>query len=280
MLLVIWKMLIQTTNEGRVVDMLVCVHSDLFFQDRFLPNDVNIKVRLVRNKDACCLMSAVQGAAFKVRILECKLYVRIVKLSPSVFLAHGKALEVGDVKFPIRRTICKTFTIPAGNLDALQESLFTGQLPKRIVIGCVDNDAFNGSYTKDRFNFKHMGLTQLKVYLDGQQHSVKPLKKNFATRQYIKPYATLFTGTGKWKRDEGNLISPEEFASGYALYAFDPTADQCEGEHFNLVRQGNVRVDLKFSAALTNTINVIAFAEFENILEIDRSRNVLFDYKS
>src|SRR6218665_4225288 len=40
------------TNEGRVVDMLECIHSDLFFQDRLLPNDVNIKVRLVRNKDA------------------------------------------------------------------------------------------------------------------------------------------------------------------------------------------------------------------------------------
>jgi len=87
--------------------MLECVHSDLFFQDRFVPNDVNIKVRLVRNKDAFCLMSSAQGAAFKVRILECKLYVRKVKLSPSVFLAHVKALEVRSVKFPIRRTICK-----------------------------------------------------------------------------------------------------------------------------------------------------------------------------
>src|SRR6218665_1134437 len=125
-----------------------------------------------------------------------------------------------------------------------------------------------------------MGLTQLKVYLDGQQHSVKPLEIYFATRQYINAYASLFTGTGKWKRDEGNLFSREDFASGYALYAFDPTADQCEGENCNLVRQGNVRVDLKFSAALANTINVIAFAEFDNILEIDRSRNVLFDYKS
>src|SRR6218665_376670 len=137
------------TREGRVVDMLGCLHSDLFFQDRFLPNDVNIKVRLVRNKDAFCLMSSAAAAAFKVRILECKLYIRKVKLSPSVFLAHAKALEVGNAKFPIRRVVCKTFTIPAGNLDATQESLFTGQLPTRIVIGCVDNEAFNGSYKKN-----------------------------------------------------------------------------------------------------------------------------------
>src|SRR6218665_298292 len=112
------------TREGRVVDMLGCLHSDLFFQDRFLPIDVNIKARLVRNKDAFCLMCSAAGAAFRVRILECKLYIRKVKLSPSVLLAHAIAVEVGNVKFPIRRAVCKTFTIPAGNLDATQENLF------------------------------------------------------------------------------------------------------------------------------------------------------------
>jgi len=57
------------TNERRVVDMLGSIHSDLFFQDGLLPNDFNIKVRLVRNKDAFCLMSSLQAVAFKVRIL-------------------------------------------------------------------------------------------------------------------------------------------------------------------------------------------------------------------
>ena len=268
------------TDAGRVVDMLGCIHSDLFFQDRFLPNDVNIKMRLVRHKDPFCLMSSVQDASFKVQILDCKIYVRKVKLSPSVFVAHANALERGNVKFPIRRAVCKTFTVPAGNLDATQESLFSGQLPTRIVIGCVDNDAFNGNYKKNPFNFKHMNLTQLKVYLDGQQQSVKPLEVNFDNNQFINAYATLFMGTGKWMRDEGNDIGREDFSGGYALYAFDLTPDLCEGDHFNLIKHGNVRLDMKFSQALANTINVIAFAEFENILEIDRSRNVIFDYKN
>jgi len=268
------------TEDGRVVDMLGTIHSDLFFQERFLPNDISMKIRLVRNKDAFCLMSSAAGAAFKVRILDCKLYVRKVKLSPSVFVAHAKALEVGNLKFPIRRAVCKTFTIPRGNLDATQESLFSGQIPTRIVIGCVDNDAFNGSYTKNPFNFKHMNLSQLKVYLDGQQQTVKPLEVNFANQLFITAYASLFMGTGKWMRDEGNHISREDFGGGYALYAFDLTPDLAEGGHFNLIKPGNVRVDLKFAQALTSTINVIAFAEFENILEIDRSRNIIFDYKN
>ena len=125
-----------------------------------------------------------------------------------------------------------------------------------------------------------MHLSQLKVYLDGQQQTIKPLEVNFENRQFINAYASLYMGTGKWMRDEGNQIAREDFDGGYALYAFDLTPDLAEGDHFNLIKPGNVRVDLKFAQALANTINVIAFAEFENILEIDRSRNIIFDYKN
>ena len=157
----------QFTNVSRVVDMIGKIHSDLFFQDKYILNDVGVRIRLNRTKDTFCLM-ADAAATFKVKILDCKLYVRKVKISPSVFIAHNKALEGGNAKYPIRRAVCKTYTIPTGNLDHTQENLFTGQLPTRIVIGCVDNDAFNGRYSKNPFNFKHFNLTQLRVYLDGQ----------------------------------------------------------------------------------------------------------------
>jgi hypothetical protein len=33
--------------------------------------------------------------------------------------------------------------------------MFLGQLPKRLVIGCVDSDALNGTITKIPFDFRH-----------------------------------------------------------------------------------------------------------------------------
>ena len=238
-----------------------------------------MRIRLVRNKDAFCLMAAA-GSTFKVKILDCKLYVRKVKINPSVLIAHNIALEGGNAKYPIRRAVCKTYTIPTGNLDHTQENLFTGQLPTRLVIGCVDNDAFNGRYSKNPYNFKHYDLRQLKVYLDGQQHSLIPIEPNFAANHYITAYANLFAGTGKLMKDEGTDIRREDFGSGYALYAFDLTADLAEEGHFSLMKHGNVRLDLKFGTALPNTINVIAYAEFESVLEIDKSRNIIINYKN
>jgi len=62
------------------------------------------------------------------------------------------------------------------------------------------------------------------------------------------------------------------------LYAYDLTADLAEDDHFNLVKYGNVRLALKFSAALEQTVSVIAYAEFNNVIEIDRDRNLLLDF--
>ena len=92
-------------------------------------------------------------------------------------------------------------------------------------------------------------------------------------RTDLRAYESLFTCTGKQFRDEGLYISREDYANGYALYAFDMTADLGEDDHFNLVR-----LALKFARALEETISVVAYAEFENVIEVDRDRNVIFDF--
>jgi len=83
------------------------------------------------------------------------MFVRKVKLMPSVFLAHAKTLERSPAKYPIRRVVYKSFKLPQNYLDVSQEKLFSGQLPTRIVIGLVDNRAYNGDRQKIPFNFKH-----------------------------------------------------------------------------------------------------------------------------
>ena len=267
-------------RNGANVEMLGRIHADIFYQQKFLPNEITMRIRLVRNKNNFSLMSSTPNENYKIHINDCKLYIRKVKLTPSVFVAQAKALEHGNAKYPIHRVICKTFTVPTGNMDCCQENLFTGQLPTRLVLGCVDNDAFNGNYQKNPFNFKHFNLSKLNVYLDGQQQTVRPLEPDFANNQFIAAYMTLFSGTGKQFGDIGNDIKRTEYAHGYTLYAFDLTPDLGEDDHFNLLKEGNVRVDMKFAQPLPNTINVIVYAEFENMIEIDRSRNVIFDYSN
>ena len=261
--------------QSREFDMMGRLHADIVFQDRYMLNEVGVKIKLIRSKDTFCLM----GAAAKVKILHTSMFVRKVKLMPSVFLAHAKTLESGTAKYPIRRVVCKSFAVPQHYLDVSHEKLFSGQLPTRVVVGLVDNRAFNGDRERNPFNFKHYNLSEIALYLDGQQQfALKPIQLDYEHGLYIRGYESLFTGTGKQFKDEGLYISREDYQNGYALYAFDLTADLGEDDHFNLVRQGNVRLALKFAEALPETISVVAYAEFENVIEVDRDRNVIFDF--
>jgi hypothetical protein len=116
--------------------------------------------------------------------------------------------------------------------------------------------------------------------MDTNQQAIKPVHANFTAIQFIGAYMGMFSGTVKLYRDEGNNITRSDFANDYALYAFDLSPDLVEEGHFNLARQGGVRVNLKFGAALPNTVTVVAYAEFENVIEIDRNTKMVFDFES
>ena len=61
------------------------------------------------------------------------------------------------------------------------------------------------------------------------------------------------------------------------MYAFDLSPDLAEEGHFNLAEQGTVCLKLKFGAALQYTMTVVAYAAIENVIEIDRNRNIIYD---
>jgi hypothetical protein len=81
---------------------------------------------------------------------------------------------------------------------------------------------------------------------------------------------TLFVGSSKINREVGNFITFSH-PQGYAHHAYNFTPDLAENDHFNLTWQGNVRLLLQFSTALTQ-------AEFEIIIKIDRSKKVICDF--
>jgi hypothetical protein len=265
------------TNESKEVDLIGRIHADIFFQHRYILNELPIKIKLTRSTDEFCLMTD-GNEKYKVIILDAVIMLRKVKISPSVYLAHAKALENGMAKYPIKRVICKSFTVAAGTRDLKTESLFTGQLPTRLVIGCVDNRAYNGNYAFNPFNFQHYSATSISVYLDGQQHGLIPLALDYANRHYVNAYMNIFSGSGKENQDEGNDIERTEFDKGFTLYVYDLTPDLSESDSFNLTRSGNVRLEMKFADALPHTISIVTFAEFENIIEVDRNRNVVTDF--
>ena len=263
------------TLGSKTVVLIGRPHLDLCFQVRLMLIGVDIKMSLVRSKDMFSLMG--DG---RVEIKDVTLHVRKVKVHPSVQLNHIEGLERMTAKYPVCCVETKVFSIPRNNLMANQENLFLGQLPKRLVISMVENMAFNGHKDKNPYNFHHFDVDDLALNVDGKQVPTKALTPNFTDKQCTQSYSSLFIGTGFMGYDRGNQISLEEYSKGFTLFAFDLTPDLDEGGHFHLVKQGNLGLKLHFQTELPQTINVIVYAEFDNVIEIDKVCNILFDYSA
>jgi len=119
------------------------------------------------------------------------LIVRKAKISPGVLLAHEQMLSKITGKYPLTRVDVKTFTIHADLVGESLDNVILGQLPKRIIVGFVDNKAFNGDRKLNPFNFKNYGINFFALYADGMQIPSRPLQPNFS-RDERSTSITLF----------------------------------------------------------------------------------------
>jgi hypothetical protein len=263
-------------NDFKLIQMKGRIHSDIFNINRYLPNNLGITLKFTRSKESFCLCSDVNTNIYNITIENALLKVRRVKLSPSVMLAHALALEKSNMKIPIKRVCVRPITLPTSSNKTTLSGIHTGIIPKRVVIGFVDTDAFNGNYTKNPFNFKNFGLNyiNLKVASKALPYS-SGLSFSFKNNTYVEAYNTLFQGL----REIPNGIDYKAYKHGNTLFAFDLSPDLCMGEHFSLLQDGSLDLDLSFEETNTSSITAIIYLEFDNIIEITKNRQILFDYK-
>uniref|UniRef100_H3ANZ2 Uncharacterized protein n=1 Tax=Latimeria chalumnae TaxID=7897 RepID=H3ANZ2_LATCH len=266
------------TAFSRKVELMGRLHAGLFFQEKLMLNGVDVKIKLIRNKDEFCLLSGDADERYKLKIISTLLFVKKVKVSPRVRLSHAEALLMANTKYPIDRVGMKVLSIAAGSCVCNQENLFLGQLPKLIVIGFVDNDSFSGVYHKNPFNFKHYNINFVALYMDGEQVPVKPLQPDFQTGNAIREYCNLIQAAGKHLKYRLLVINRENFCKGYTLFRFDLTPDQECSDHYSLIKTGKLRAEIRFAEPLPSMVNMILYAVFDNVIEINQRRNILFDY--
>lgn len=264
--------------ESKPLSLICKLHSDIFFQKRYLLNGVDLKVKLVRNPDKFVIMSAA-NTTYKLNITNASFFVRKVKINSGIQLQHIEMLDkkLVSATYPIRKVDMKTFNIATGSFSAQQE-IFNGILPKRIVLALVKSAAFEGAYNKNPFNFNHENLSYTSLLIDGKMIPQKPLVSNFQSGDTLRNYFMLLESTGHVFNNTGIDIDREDFNAGYTLLAFDLTPDLDETGCYHVVKKGVARLDLKFTDALAEPVNVIVFAEGDSEVKIDKNRQVFCSF--
>ena len=233
-------------------------------------------MKLHRHKPEFCLLSADIAPAYKIIIVDAILYVKKIELTSSVFNAINTVLNDKNAQYAITRTTPKVFTVPRGQQSQHIDNAFLGEIPKRIAVCMMDNDSYNGNYKKNPFNFKQYNLTQIGISVNGEEVPFKPLKLNFDEKLFVTAYNTLFSGTGKLHGNSGSIIKREDCSEGYTIIVADLTPFEI-GDNFDLKAEGTLGIDLVFKSPLAATINVLVYAEYDNVIEIDSNRNVIKD---
>ena len=271
------------TLTSNTVGMLGTPFCDIFHTDRFLVPGVEMKIKLNLHSNEFILMSSV--ATEKIEIIEAKLRVRHVNVTPSVSLQLNNAI----VKYPLRTVSTHLKTLTNGVLSESFNNIFnSGIVPERLIIGLIPNKAYNGDYTLNPFNFGHFALKTIKLAVNNAE--IPEIAIDLSDPgQWIKGYNTLFAGDGTMHRGRGNDISRDEWGGGYGLFIYDLTPDgNGASPHFHIRQKGVVDLALTFSKAVGSAgpdgvnkaigaLNVFIYAEYQKVLEITSNKTIIFD---
>ncbi len=285
----------QFIQNGKKFTLSGPVFVDAFMGSRLLLNLVDLKLILNRSSDQFCLMDK-NGNPLnaKVNLTDVILKVRKVRVSPTVSMAHELALKKMAAIYPIRHVECKTFVMPANIPNVRKDNIFTGNIPKTFVFGLVNAKGFSGDYSRNPYNFEDYKVTTVTLTVNGEELPFKQLTLNYEDNKenFIQAYNTLFSRTGKMNYNTGLDISRKDYPKGYTLYAFDLTPDMCgSSPYFNTVQRGSLTVDITFAEAPSeqtfpagvttpSAIAMICYGDFENVIQIDSERNVIYDMSS
>ena len=263
------------THNSHMVEVKGPLCIDLFNQEKYLPPGVRLKLRLHRQKNAFMLMAA---GDYKIDIIHAQLTIRKLRPSPGVLIGHEQTLSKLTAEYHIDRKEVKVLSVAAGRRTVQEDNLVLGQLPKRVVIAMVDNDAFSGTIDKNPYNFQHYNLNYIQLYADNTPILAKPLQPDIAHGLYLDCYETLFHGYDKLDGAKSSIIKREDWSRGYSLFSFDLTPDYDDGDHLPLIKHGNLRLEMSFDTALASAMNILMYMEFDNLIEINGNRNVRNDF--
>lgn len=266
------------TDDSQIIELYGRLNSDIFNQPKLLINGVNIDILLTLESASFLLMQldATKDSIFKIH--EANLHVRHVKVNPEYALQTYKTLLSGqNILYPFKRSEIKTFTVPKGQQSIELNNVFNGKQPSNFVLAMVENSAYTGNKQKNPYNFQHFNNKTITFNLNGVPIQPSPLEHSFNTTcGFTRTYAEFLKACDVFLSDKTNLIEREEFRKGYMLIPVNLSPRQMMDDSLceDIPKEGSMSINLGFTAALASSITVIVYAEYSEMLKIDKNMNV------
>lgn len=268
---------------GRICDFYGKLSADVASQGRAILGGTKLKVKLIQNPLGFFLMCSDEKIVPKIEFVEIALNIMRAKVSPDVVFAHSEALRIAPARYPIPRGDVRTTTINAGILNqTLDNVILNGQLPKRCFISFVSNESFNGSYKKNPYYFHHYDVNFLACFINSIQFPRQAFQPDFENSLYSREYMEFYRAADELSLHNHLSISYSEYSKGRTIFGFNFSPDLSDGcmasNYINPINNGSMRIEIHFKKPLPETINVLIYSEFDNLIMIPEDRNAILDY--
>ncbi|KAJ8317124.1 hypothetical protein KUTeg_005028 [Tegillarca granosa] len=164
------------TKGSKVFEMTGPILQDCFQTDRYLINNVDISVKLYKNRPFFFLKSTESKPDFKFETVD--IYFRVCKISlnPAVFIAQEKESENISALYPYRRIECRVANVNTGQTSFHWDAIFQNLLPLKVAISFVNSSAYMGDWIRNPFRFEAAGVSEIALLVDGVSTPMAPLK--------------------------------------------------------------------------------------------------------
>jgi hypothetical protein len=146
----------------------------------------------------------------------------------------------------------------------------------------VENDAYNGSYSKNPFKFEHFNINSLACFVNGEQFPKRAYTPYFSHSIFNREYLALLNTINQYNNDAKTLITKSNFKEKHTIFGFDLSRDFSYGYeqsgYVDIPKNGILRFEIHFENALDKTINAIIYCEFDNLLSITEDKNTYLDF--
>lgn len=264
-------------------EVLMPLHLDLCNQPRLLVNGVEAKIKCIRADEAFVLKKLSPNTdqnVYKIHIQKIVLFVKKYTPNPSFMLEQTEMMQSRNAIYPIQRCYIKSFNLTQGSVDRIINNAFLGQLPTKIIVACLKTATYNGTTETHPFEFEHFNLSHLSLDVNGRSQPLVPYEPNFdlgfCRREY---YGLLETVLGYCVEQESIGLSFEDYTlKNKCLFGFALTAPSNTSGTRPPRRTGTVDIRMKFRKPLEQNVTVLAYAEYDNTIEIDSGKNVYADF--
>ena len=139
-----------------------------------------MRLKFIRNNDEFVILADAEPGTYKIKLLELYVEFRKIKVDLSILEREMKLLESGKpFLIPFIQGKQVIHTVPNGRLSYYQSELFTGPLPKQIIIGFVSHESFNGNLKCNPFVFENLKITSLVFKVNGVNNPPEEYKPKF-----------------------------------------------------------------------------------------------------